>query len=60
MRIRGGGWRIWICIGAVVAVAFPAGAQPHVLSADLLVYGGTPQGVVAAVAAAFRGLRVVW
>lgn len=58
MRMRGRGWRVWVCIGAVV-VAFPARAQPRVLPADLLVYGGTPQGVVAAVAAAFRGLRVV-
>ncbi len=34
-------------------------AQARTVSADLLVYGATPQGITAAVAAARRGLRVV-
>lgn len=51
----------WVAV-AVLAVAWPASAQspqPRTVSADLFVYGATPQGVTAAAAAAFRGLRVV-
>jgi hypothetical protein len=45
----------------VFLVAWPAAASPapYTLSADLLVYGATPQGVAAASAAASRGVRVV-
>ncbi len=56
-------WRLWSwMVALVLAAAPPAGAQspqPRQVSADLFVYGATPQGVTAAAAAAFRGLRVV-
>ncbi len=37
----------------------PASAQVRTVVTDVLVYGATPQGVTAAVAAAYRGLRVL-
>ena len=59
MRRAKPGWVGWVCVVALVGAVFPAHAQPRTLTADVLVYGATPQGVTAAVAAAFRGLRVV-
>ena len=49
-----------LCGAALVLAATGiAYAQPRTVVADVLVYGATPQGVTAAAAAAFRGLRVV-
>ncbi|MCS7236268.1 MAG: FAD-dependent oxidoreductase [Armatimonadota bacterium] len=49
----------WL-VTLLLTAAGPASAQPPArsVSADLVVYGATPQGVTAAAAAAFRGLRV--
>lgn len=51
----------WALLFALAAArpAFAQPPQPRHLFVNLLVYGATPQGVTAAAAAAFRGLRVV-
>jgi hypothetical protein len=50
-----------VAVLILATAAGPGHAQPPArqVSADLLVYGATPQGVAAAAAAGFRGLRVV-
>lgn len=44
---------------AAAPVSYAQSPQPRQVSVDVLVYGATPQGVTAAAAAAYRGLRVV-
>ncbi|MDR7562698.1 MAG: FAD-dependent oxidoreductase, partial [Armatimonadota bacterium] len=49
----------WLVVGLLLLLPGRLAAQPRSLWVDLLVYGATPQGVTAAVAAASRGLRVL-
>lgn len=61
MRERKSSRKLCFClvVGLLLIPPAPLSAQPRSLTVDLLVYGATPQGVTAAVAAASRGLRVL-